>query len=69
LLAALVEPVAWKGAALAITASIGVLIHSGEGGLGEPSAEALLRLADEAMYQAKGQGKNRYWLSGDGVRP
>ena len=65
LLDALVEPVVWKGEALAITASIGVTIHSAAGSSGADSADALLRLADAAMYQAKRQGKNRYWVMVD----
>jgi diguanylate cyclase (GGDEF)-like protein/PAS domain S-box-containing protein len=63
LLQVLVEPVIWNDLALEITASIGVTFYSGASGPQE--ADQLLRIADQAMYEAKCQGKNRYCLVPD----
>jgi diguanylate cyclase (GGDEF)-like protein len=41
-------------AGLVVTVSAGVAVDPGQG-----SAASLLRLADEALYRAKGQGRNR----------
>ena len=60
LLAVLVEPVIWCDQVLEITASIGVTSYSLRSAAIE--ADQLLRIADQAMYQAKSLGKNRYCL-------
>jgi two-component system cell cycle response regulator len=50
------EPVAIAGAApLAVTISIGIASTAGPG----DTAEALLKRADGALYQAKAEGRNR----------
>jgi diguanylate cyclase (GGDEF)-like protein/PAS domain S-box-containing protein len=41
---------------LNVTASIGIVIYPGDGGVGE----ALLQNADSAMYEAKDRGRNNY---------
>jgi diguanylate cyclase (GGDEF)-like protein len=41
---------------LLLTASVGISIYPDSG----KDASSLLRSADEAMYSAKGQGRNRY---------
>lgn len=52
---------------LQVSASLGVAFYPQE--QEEVSASQLLRQADQAMYQAKMSGKNRYqFLSGDGYR-
>jgi diguanylate cyclase (GGDEF)-like protein len=51
-------PVAMVGAALQVSASIGVTIYPEDAS----DAEQLLRHADQAMYQAKQAGRNRYHL-------
>ncbi len=56
------EPLRIEGHQLLVTASIGVSVHAGAGGLSEP----LLRAADAAMYSAKRQGRSRIVLSGKG---
>ena len=63
LLRVLVEPVAWNDQMLEITASIGVVFYSGDSGVLAP--DQLLCSADQAMYAAKRQGKNRYCLASD----
>ena len=60
LLDRLVEPVVWNGLVLEITASIGVVLQSAQSG--DVTPDQLLRRADQAMYEAKRQGKNRYWV-------
>ncbi|MEW6446020.1 MAG: putative bifunctional diguanylate cyclase/phosphodiesterase [Pseudomonadota bacterium] len=55
-LAALAEPVVRNGAELQVSASIGVTLYPDD----ESDADALIRHADQAMYQAKLQGRNRY---------
>jgi len=64
LLSTLEEPVEWNGVPMRVTASIGVTIFPQEGpqGLGP---DQLLRHADQAMYNAKRLGRNRYALSHD----
>ena len=47
-------PIQAAGLPLAVTVSIGVAVHR----FGEP-IEALLKRADQAMYRAKGKGRNR----------
>ena len=61
LLDELVQPVIWNEISLEITASIGVTFCSASAG--SQDADELLRIADAAMYEAKRQGKNRYWLN------
>ncbi|MDN2661771.1 EAL domain-containing protein [Psychromonas sp. 14N.309.X.WAT.B.A12] len=58
MLAALDQPVVIDGARLKVSASMGVTIYPHDG----VSADQLLRHADQAMYIAKQEGKNRYYL-------
>ncbi len=59
LLAAASQPLALERVTLQVSASIGVTAYP----QGEPmEAEQLLRQADQAMYQAKLAGKNRYYF-------
>jgi diguanylate cyclase (GGDEF)-like protein len=44
---------------LVVTASIGIAVHGEEGGRFD-SVEDILRAADEALYSAKHQGRNRF---------
>ncbi|EXJ15958.1 putative bifunctional diguanylate cyclase/phosphodiesterase [Imhoffiella purpurea] len=60
LLAALGEPYRIKGHDMRLSASIGITIFPQDG----VSPEDLLRNADDAMYQAKHQGKNAYRFFG-----
>ena len=53
--AALAEPVVVEGVAVGLSSSVGLVPLKAAA-----SAEALLRLADLAMYQAKAGGKNRF---------
>lgn len=53
---ALAHPYALKGREVNISASIGVVFYPYNG----DDAETLLQRADQAMYRAKEQGKNRY---------
>jgi diguanylate cyclase (GGDEF)-like protein len=56
------RPIAWvEGNALSSTASFGVAHH-----LPGDSGEDLLRLADDALYRAKGDGKNRVRVARQG---
>jgi diguanylate cyclase (GGDEF)-like protein/PAS domain S-box-containing protein len=59
LIAAVNQPVCIGQATLHISASVGVTFYPQAGDVG---AEQLLRQADQAMYQAKLSGKNRYHL-------
>lgn len=59
LLAAAAEPIDWRGKPLQLTASIGVSFYPQSS---NRSADELLNEADQAMYQAKLAGKNRYHL-------
>ncbi len=52
------EPVQITGCSLQVSASIGVTIYPQDGS----SSEQLIRHADQAMYQAKQAGKNRFHL-------
>jgi len=52
--AAFERPVPVRGQAVALSASIGVVVDRGR------SADALLRRADDALYQAKGDGGGHY---------
>ncbi|MEG3753168.1 EAL domain-containing protein [Psychromonas arctica] len=58
MLAALDQPVAIDNTLLKVSASMGVTIYPHDG----VSADQLLRHADQAMYSAKQEGKNRYYL-------
>jgi len=56
LLASLSQPMQLDSERVHITASIGVSFYPGDA----TDPETLLRNADQAMYSAKGQGRNRY---------
>ena len=56
LLAALTEPIPIEGRMLKVSASIGVALYPRDA----DSVDDLLALADEAMYEAKRAGRNRY---------
>ena len=58
LLQTVARPIVIDGAALTVTASIGVTLFPGDGA----DADTLLRHADQAMYAAKEAGRNRYHL-------
>jgi diguanylate cyclase (GGDEF)-like protein len=55
------QPFTIGGRALPVTCSIGVSLHSG---LFPPDADALIRTADAALYEAKHGGRNRVELAG-----
>ncbi len=55
LLQAILEPVAFEGKALQVSASIGVVCFTGE----SPGAERVMQQADAAMYAAKASGKGQ----------
>jgi diguanylate cyclase (GGDEF)-like protein len=59
LLAAASQPTSFGDLSLQVSASLGVAFYPQTG---ELDAEQLLRQADQAMYQAKLAGKNRYCL-------
>ena len=59
LLTAAAEPVLSGGASLQVSASLGVTFYPQDE---EIDADQLQRQADQAMYQAKQGGKNRYYL-------
>ena len=56
LLAAAASPVAIGTQTVQVSASLGVTLYPGDAS----DADLLLRHADQAMYQAKKSGKNRY---------
>lgn len=58
LLDSLNQPFQTKGHSIQISASIGITLYPDDGSDGD----TLLRHADQAMYVAKGQGQNRYYL-------
>ncbi|MGQ9724728.1 MAG: putative bifunctional diguanylate cyclase/phosphodiesterase, partial [Tepidimonas sp.] len=58
LLAAVAEPIECDGTLVQLTTSIGVTLFPDDGA----DAEALLRHADQALYRAKREGKNRWRL-------
>ena len=57
-MSAVTQPIALGGEQVQITASIGVTLFPSD----DADADTLLRHADQAMYQAKEQGKNRVQL-------
>ena len=57
LLAAVAQPVEVNGLSLKVSASLGVTLYPQPG---DVDADQLLRQADQAMYQAKVSGKNRF---------
>ena len=59
MLAAAAEPVPWEKHQLQVSASIGVTFYPQAE---EADADQLMRQADQAMYQAKVSGKNRFHL-------
>jgi diguanylate cyclase (GGDEF)-like protein len=59
LLAAASEPVLWGTSVLQVSASVGVTFYPQTE---ETDADQLMRQADQAMYQAKVSGKNRFHL-------
>ncbi|MBP0014985.1 MAG: CHASE2 domain-containing protein [Roseofilum sp. SID3] len=56
---AVTQPLTLKGADLKITLSLGISLYPQDG----KSLEVLIKSADQAMYQAKIQGKNQYFLA------
>jgi diguanylate cyclase (GGDEF)-like protein/PAS domain S-box-containing protein len=58
LLAAIAQPITIKNKSSAISASIGVSIYP----LDDEDPDTLLRHADQAMYQAKQSGRNRFHI-------
>ncbi len=56
LLVAIAQPISLKGQLISLGASIGVSIYP----LDDADQDTLLRHADQAMYQAKQSGKNRF---------
>jgi diguanylate cyclase (GGDEF)-like protein/PAS domain S-box-containing protein len=60
-ISALSEPVYWGSERLVVGASIGLVLYPDDA----TTADGLLTLADDAMYLAKGTGKNRWaWPKG-----
>jgi diguanylate cyclase (GGDEF)-like protein/PAS domain S-box-containing protein len=59
----LVQPVPLPAGELRITPSLGVCLYPGDGA----APDVLLRHADEALYDAKAAGRNRYCFYGDAV--
>jgi len=62
LLVAASQPVECDGLLLQVSSSIGVAYYAGKD---DTDAEQLVRRADQAMYQAKQDGKNRYHVFDD----
>ena len=62
LLAAASQPVECDGLSLQVSSSIGVAYYAGKD---DTDAEQLVRRADQAMYQAKQDGKNRFHVFDD----
>ena len=58
LLANISLPIGFEGQVVRVSASIGVTLYPGDSG----ELDKLLRHADQAMYRAKQEGKNRYHL-------
>jgi diguanylate cyclase (GGDEF)-like protein/PAS domain S-box-containing protein len=57
LLASIAQPISINNSWLTVTASIGITIYP----LDDHDPDTLLRHADQAMYQAKQSGKNKYY--------
>ena len=53
------KPIQWKGEEVSVSASIGIALQRSDG----ISAGQLIRKADQAMYEAKRNGKNQYALA------
>ncbi len=61
LLEAIAQPLEYEGESVQVGASIGVALYPANA----DAAESLIARADQAMYQAKRGGKNRYHYFGD----
>jgi diguanylate cyclase (GGDEF)-like protein/PAS domain S-box-containing protein len=57
------QPIQWHGKPLSVGASIGIALYP----LHAQDADTLLTAADNAMYQAKEQGKNRWMMMSPAV--
>ena len=55
------SPLRFDGACVQMTVSIGVKHHKAEQ---PPSLDDMLRLADDMLYRAKTEGRNRYMMAG-----
>ncbi|HEU4887389.1 MAG TPA: MASE1 domain-containing protein [Thermoanaerobaculia bacterium] len=65
LLAAIQEPLVWEGEEIRIGGSFGIALYPQHGEL----ADVLLGRADQAMYAAKTEGRNRVRIAGGGAGP
>lgn len=65
LVESMAAPVQVQGAALVVTASVGIAQFPRDG----RTTEELLAAADAAMYQAKRAGKNKYWVASARATP
>jgi EAL domain-containing protein (putative c-di-GMP-specific phosphodiesterase class I) len=61
--AALAVPYEIEGAAMVLTASIGIALANGD----SPTAQTIIRNADAAMYRAKEQGRARWLLFDEAI--
>ena len=59
LLLAARQPVQWQEVQLSVSASVGIALYPTHGA----EHETLMRLADQAMYKAKGNGKNTFFFA------
>ncbi|MBU3695844.1 CHASE domain-containing protein [Dechloromonas sp.] len=59
LLLAARQPVQWQEVQLSVSASVGIALYPTHGS----EHETLMRLADQAMYKAKGNGKNTFFFA------
>lgn len=59
LLLAARQPVQWQEVQLSVSASVGIALYPTHGA----EHETLMRLADQAMYKAKGNGKNTFYFA------
>lgn len=59
LLQSLSNPYALNGHTISITASVGIMPYSGQGGM---TPEDLLKSSDAAMYKVKNSGRNHYYF-------
>ncbi len=53
------KPIHWKDEQVSVSASVGIALHPRDG----DETEQLIKKADEAMYEAKRNGKNQYALA------